>query len=147
MKRLFSCLLWTLVFLLLLLGIDQLLVRVPVTSPAPLAVASFYRDLRARLLDLAKGGAAAPSPVRPGKPVKPAPPVSARGGPSAGIEGVIERHQAGPTTPPAPSSARTQAGDAAPRYLYADDQGELHFAETLAEVPEPFRTRARVLGE
>jgi hypothetical protein len=144
MRRLCYGLLWTLVFLLLLVGIDQLLVRVPATHPAHVAVASFYRDLRARLLDLAKGGAAAPAPVRP---VKRAPPAPARGGPPAGIEGIIESHQAGQAKSPAPPSARAQAGDAAPRYLYADDQGELHFAETLAEIPEPFRARARVLGE
>lgn len=144
MRHLFTCLLWTLVFLLLLTGIDQLLVRVPVSAPAPLAVATFYRDLRARLLDLAKGGGAAPAPARPVKPVPPAP---AKPGSAAGIGEVIERHQAAPATAPPPPSARAPAGDATPRYLYADDQGELHFAETLAEVPERYRRRAKALGE
>jgi hypothetical protein len=139
MRHVFACLLWTLVFLLLLTGIDQLLVRMPVSAPAPLAVATFYRDLRARLLDLATGGAAASAPV---KPVSPAP---AKPGPAASVEGVIERHLAAPI--PVPPVGRAPAGDAVPRYLYADDQGELHFAETLAEVPLPFRARARLLGE
>jgi uncharacterized SAM-dependent methyltransferase len=34
-----------------------------------------------------------------------------------------------------------------PRYVYADSRGELHFAETLAEIPEQYRTKAKVLGE
>lgn len=140
LKRAGAFLFWTLVSLLLLAGIDQLLVRVPVTLPAPLAVATFYRDLRSRVIELVKGMASAPA-----KPAKSAPPAS--------IEGVIEQQQSRPVTHPPKQPAPTRlhpsprAKDRAPRYIYADDGGELHFAETLAEIPEQFRDRARVLGE
>ena len=130
MKTILSLLLWTAVFLLTVLAIDQLLLRLPAASTPPHAAVTFYRDLRARLLDLAGGTPGAPAPPRRA-PVKAAPPAS--------IEGVIERHQPRPTAAP--------AGEGAPRYLYADDRGELHFAETLAEVPEPYRGRAKALGE
>ena len=151
MKRTGAFLLWTLVSLLLLAGLDQLLMRVPVTSPAPLAVATFYRDLRSRLVELVKGMVSAPAPVKPAKPASPAP---AKGVPPASVEGAIEQHQARPASPlpPPPATAAKlklapQVKDAAPRYIFADDQGELHFAETLAEIPEQYRERAKVLGE
>lgn len=150
LKRAGAFLLWTLVLLLLLAGLDQLLVRVPVTSPVPLAVATFYREVRTRLVELAKGVASAPAPPKPAKPTPPAP---AKGAPPASIEGVIEQKQSRPAPHPPkhPAPARLhpspQAKDLAPRYIYADDGGELHFAETLAEIPEQFRDRARVLGE
>jgi hypothetical protein len=151
MKRAGAFLLWTLVLLLLLVGLDQLLVRVPVTSPAPLAVATFYRDLRSRLVELAKGLASAPAPA---KPSKPAPSAPAKGVPPASIEEAVEPHQprsAIPLPPPSATSARPKlaplAKDQAPRYIFADDRGELHFAATLAEIPEQFRERAKVLGE
>jgi hypothetical protein len=147
MRYVFACLLWTLVFLVLLIGIDQLLVRVPFTSPAPLAVATFYRDLRSRVINLTKGMTTAPGPS-PAKQTKPLPTSPGKAVPPASIEGVIEQHQTKPATAATPAPAvRAPAGDAAPRYLYADDQGELHFAETLAEVPARFRAQARVLGE
>jgi hypothetical protein len=151
MKRAGACLLWTLVLLLLLAGLDQLLVRVPVTSPVPLAVVTFYRDLRSRLVELAKGLTSAPAPV---KPAKPAPSAPTNGAPPASIEGVLEQHQARPAIPlplpPATSAVPKLAPlvkEQAPRYIFADDQGELHFAETLAEIPEQYRERAKVLGE
>jgi hypothetical protein len=151
LKRAGAFLLWTLVLLLLLAGLDQLLVRVPVTSPAPLAAVTFYREVRSRLVELAKGLASAPAPA---KPAKPAPSAPTKGAPPASIEGLIEQRPpraAGPPPAKQPAPARLhpspQAKDLAPRYIYADDGGELHFAETLAEIPEQFRERARVLGE
>ena len=151
MKRAGAFLLWTLVLLLLLAGLDQLLVRVPVTSPVPLAVVTFYRDLRSRLVELAKGMTIAPAPVA--KPAKPAPSAPTKGAPPASIEGLIEQRHPRPASPlpppvaPAKLKYPPQAKEPAPRYIYADDRGELHFAETLAEIPEQFRERAKVLGE
>ena len=150
MNRFLSVLLWTAVFLLLLVGIDQLLVRVPASLPAHVAVADFYRDLRSRLIDLA-GELLAQPPVRPAKSIPPAP---GKGAPPASVEKVIERRQASPLTPPpaknaAPAHAKPaqQTPQSSPRYVYADDRGELHFADTLAEIPAQFRDKARRLGE
>jgi len=150
MNRFLSVLLWTAVFLLLLVGIDQLLVRVPASLPAHVAVADFYRDLRSRLIDLA-GELLAQSPARPANTI---PSKTGTGTPSASVEKVIERRQASPLTPPpakiaAPAQAKPaqQTPQSSPRYVYADDRGELHFADTLAEIPAQFRDKARRLGE
>ena len=144
MSRFLAFLLWTVVFLLLLVGLDQLLVRVPASHPAHVAVATFYRDLRSRLIDLAGENLLAQSPARPAKPVPPAP------GPApASAEKAIKTPHPGPSQPsttiatpakPKPASPRAEPS---PRYLYADDRSELHFADTLAEIPEPYRDKAR----
>jgi len=153
MIRFLSILLWTAVFLLMVLAIDQLLVRVPASYPAHVAVATFYRDLRSRVVDLAKGLTA---PSVPAAPAKPSPPSRAKGAPPApaSVEAIIEQRQAKPAPSvqrqPAPAVrpvAKPPANEPSPRYVYADDQGELHFAETLAEVPEQFRDKAKRLGE
>jgi hypothetical protein len=151
MRRLLVGLLWAVVFLVLLAGIDQLLVRVPVFSPAPLAVVTFYRDLRSRVLELAKGIAIAPPPA---KPTKSTPSAPAKGAPPASIEGLIDQQQSRPAIPlplPPDASARVKQApltkDQAPRYIYVDDGGELHFATALAEIPEHYRERARLLGQ
>ncbi|MCM2264800.1 MAG: hypothetical protein NDI73_06350 [Desulfuromonadales bacterium] len=146
MSRFLAILLWTAVFLLILLAIDQLLVRVPASMPAHVAVTDFYRDLRRRAFDLAKGEK--PAPAKP-------PAVPAAKGPPQSIEAVIVQRQAKPAVvnkPPAPAPAREAVKgpspkEPAPRYVYADNQGELHFAETLAEVPEEYRGKAKRLGE
>lgn len=146
MPRFLALLLWTIVFLLILLAIDQLLVRVPASLPAHVAVADFYRDLRSRVFDLAKGKKAVPA--KP--PAAPAP----KGAPQS-IEAVIQQRQATPAVvdkPSAPGPARPAVKrppprEPVPRYVYADSQGELHFAETLAEVPEEYRGKAKRLGE
>ncbi len=156
MKHGFSCLMWTLVLLLLLAGVDQLLVRLPASLPAHVAVASFYRDLRSRVVDLVKGPP--PAPGKPaGAPPKAAPPAKEKSAPASAprsIEAVIEPHRARPAVQtPAPPSAparpavKPQGATPVPRYVYADDRGELHFAETLAEIPEAFRDKAKALGE
>jgi len=146
MSRFLSILLWTAVFLLIVLALDQLLVRVPASTPAHVAVATFYRDLRSRVFDLAKG-----ENLQPAKPpASPAP----KGTPQS-IEAVIAQRQAKPaavTKPPAPALAKPAVKlpapkEPTPRYVYADNQGELHFAETLAEVPEEYRGKAKRLGE
>ena len=146
MTRLFSCLLWTVVFLLIVLAVDQALLRLSPHQPTTRAVTSFYRDLRSRLLDLAskKPGETARIPAPPAKPKPPAagkevptPPVS--------IESVIEKRQS--PQPAAPAKAQRPAPAAETRYIYADDQGALHFAATLAESPEQYRGTAKLMGE
>lgn len=153
MTRLLSILLWTAVFLLMMLAIDQFLLRAPASVPAHAAVATFYRDLRSRLLDLAAGKS--PQPAKPpGTPAKPAPPAKTgepAKAPPASIEAVIEQQQPLKTAPPpAPVKGKTTKSspvDPATRYLYADEQGTLHFAATLAEIPEQYRDKARLMGE
>jgi glucose/arabinose dehydrogenase len=188
MARFLSILLWTGVFLLILLTIDQLLVRVPASQPTHAAIAAFYRDLRGRLLDLATTNIPPGSPAGSKQPALPSKAPAPKKTPPASIESVIEQRQtqkpaaaAAPrtqSTPPAPVAAqppatalapdsieavieqrepapvKTKAAPARPvpvettrRYLYADEQGNLHFAATLAEVPERYRSQAKLVGE
>ncbi|GEM_PF-6620456 len=196
MARFFSFLLWTGVFLLILLAIDQFLVRVPASGPTHTAVTTFYRELRDRLTGLATGLAVVP-PSPPATPAKPAPakkapepaktsptnieavieqrlppkPVAASApatrpkttlpapaaakphvpAPSAdSIEAVIDRNQPEMGSVPVKertSSPRPGPGEPTRRYLYADEQGNLHFAGTLSEIPERYREKARLVGE
>jgi hypothetical protein len=155
MARFLSVLLWTAVFLLLLIGIDQLLVRLPASLPAHVAVATFYRDLRSRVFSLAKGGEALPAAPAP---TKPSPPSKRKGEAKSepgSIEAVIGQREARPaasspepaTQPTRPATKKSAATNQTPRYVYADEQGELHFAGTLAEIPDEFRAKAKPLGE
>lgn len=147
MRTLFSVFLWTAIFLLILAGIDQFLVRVPATLPAHVAVADFYRDLRGRLLDLAAGKKPAPAPSVTAKPTPAGKAKEKVPGPvsPATVEALIEKRRAESNA--RPTGVRQPPGEARPRYVYADAQGEIHFAGTLAEVPEEYRTKAKLLGE
>lgn len=147
MRQFFSILLWTAVFLLIVLAIDQLLVRVPASTPAHVAVATFYRDLRGRLVDLAKGVKSTSASVPASAPAKATPPTKSVKGPAGSVEAIIEQQQAHSAPAAPPATGRPAAKEPGPRYVYADSRGDLHFAETLAEVPEPFRDKARRLGE
>ena len=180
MARFLSILLWTGVFLLILLTIDQLLVRVPAPQPTHAAIAAFYRDLRGRLLDLATANTPPGSPAGPKQPALPPKATAPKTAPPASIESVIGQREAQkpaaaavPRTQPAPPAAalapdsieavieqrepvpvKTKAAPSQPvpvetarRYLYADEQGNLHFAATLAEVPERYRSQAKLVGE
>lgn len=150
MGRILSVLLWSAVFLLLLVGLDQLLLRVPARQPAHLAVATFYRDLRVRIIALATGDPPAPAST-PALPAKALPPASARPATPAApasVEAVIgQRQERREALPPGAAEAKSRKAPAAPRYVYVDDRGELHFAGTLAEIPEEYRSKAKRLGE
>ncbi|AJF05339.1 hypothetical protein [Geoalkalibacter subterraneus] len=52
------------------------------------------------------------------------------------------------TAPPASGNEGTQPAPpaAGPSYVYVDDEGALHFAENLNEVPERYRQNAQQLG-
>lgn len=185
MLRILSILLWTAVFLLIVLAVDQLLLRVPATLPAHAAVATFYRELRSRVLELAEQQPRAPAPApaaaAPKKPAAAGKTREAPARPPASVEKVIEQRQARKATPPPakkpgevaappptsveaiieqqatgtappPAAARPPANRPATReptmrYLFADEQGNLHFAGTLAEVPEQYRDKARLVRE
>lgn len=131
MRRLFKPLFWSLLFLVILLAIDQFFVQVPPVNPAHAAVVAFYRDFRSRLIDEFFGETTREPPS---------------------IEAVIEQQQKDGDTP---QSQRAAAADKnpsetspsdTPRYLYVDAAGELHFADTLDDVPAAYRTEAQRMG-
>lgn len=134
MHRLIKPIFWTFLFLVMMLVIDQFLVQVPPVNPAHAAVSNFYRDFRSRMIDLAFND-------------KKAAPES--------VEAVIEKQQKQETAPqkskesgqeqnkPAKSSQASESQ----RYLYSDGKGELHFTDSLDEVPEKYRGQAQPMGQ
>lgn len=101
-RRLGSFLLWTLLFLLLLIFADRSLLRLTPKNSLLAELQDCYLDLRSRLLTRQ----------------------------SDSIEELLEQ-----TSPPKKS------------YFYADRQGELHFVDSLQEVPPPYRNEAQPLAE
>lgn len=133
MHRIIKPIFWTFLFLVMMLVIDQVLVQVPPIHPAHAAVSNFYKDFRNRLNDLAFG-------ERKAQPKS--------------IEAVIAKQQK-ETSPKkteqtkglqaeamvAPKTQKTQ------RYIYSDGKGELHFAESLDDVPDEYRGLAQPMGK
>lgn len=145
MIRIVSILFHSLLFLLLLLAIDQSFVHLPMTLPGLRQSQSFYLDLRSRLL-----GMRAPvqqQVIRPAREKQ------------NSVEQLIdieERSAAGPK--PAAKALAEGAGrelrDAplnrageSPRYLYPDASGQLQFADHLEEIPEALRSKAQPLAQ
>jgi hypothetical protein len=141
MKRLVSFLFWSFLFLVVCVGLDQLLVRVAMPVPVLAEVRTFYVDFRTRLLQLGhrlpvkresterKTPAPAPPKAGPVKAKAAAPKVS----PS-------EKAPAPAQTSPVPPAVTSN-----PRYFYVDRQGELHFVDRIEEVPVAFRKDAQRL--
>lgn len=136
MHRLIKPIFWTFLFLLMLLVIDQFFVQVPPIHPAHQAVSNFYKDFRGRLIDLTFGE----------KQIEP-----------ESVEAVIEKQQsaeaktaakaAGATDKKPAGSARSAPPEQTQRYIYSDGKGELHFADSLEEVPDEYRGQAQPMGE
>jgi hypothetical protein len=132
MRRLIKPLFWGLVFTVLLIIVDQILIQVPPVHPAHASVVRFYSDFRTRLLGLPLK----PTSAKPAKPSGPATPTAAQS-----IEAIIGQQQI-KATAPAPTAAQQ-----AQRYIYANEKGELQFADTLKEIPLEYRGTAEPLGE
>jgi len=123
MKRIARSLLWTILFLLILAAVDQFFVRVPIQQPAIKAVRHFYLDFRTRLGHLWPG-------TQP-----------------TSVEAVIERAEQAPVKPQPVTTKAKPAVNKEPSYFYADEKGELRFADSLSEIPERFRKDAQRLEE
>ena len=133
MRRLFKPLFWCLVFLVMLAVIDQVLVRLPPIHPAHASVITFYRDFRDRLFSVIEI-------VPPDAPQT--------------IEAVIDSGlKAKAKTPAAPQASTKSATAPATttakptRYVYADQDGVLQFADSLGDVPAAYRAGAQPLEE
>ena len=133
MYRLIKPIFWTFLFLVMMLVIDQFLVQVPPIHPAHATVSNFYQDFRSRLTALAFGE-------------KKATPKS--------IEAVIAKQQK-ETAPKKTEQAKEHQAEAtaapqaqkAQRYIYSDGKGELHFADSLDDVPDEYRRLAQPMGK
>ena len=133
MHRLIKPIFWTFLFLVMMIVIDQVLIQVPPIHPAHTAVRNFYQDFRSRLTDFTFGE-------------KKATPKS--------IEAVIANQQK-ETVPKKTEQTKGQQAEAtaAPkaqkgqRYIYSDGKGELHFADSLDDVPDQYRGLAQPMGK
>lgn len=133
--KLLKWLFWALLFLVMLVAVDQFFLQVPPLHPAHGAVSRFYQDFRSRLVLLVSGETVAKPPTpRPDR--EQAPPESA---PPESIESVIgdQQHR----SPQSPPPQKPQ------RYLYSDAAGELQFADSLDEIPPRYRSEAQPLAE
>jgi len=127
MRRIFKPLFWGLVFLLILVALDQTLVRVPPVHPAHAAVREFYRDFRSRLFSIIEV-------VPPDAPQS--------------IEAVIDKGRKVATKVSPGEEPQPKAAPAKPiRYVYADQDGALQFADSLEQVPATYRTSAEPLED
>jgi len=135
MHRLIKPIFWGFLFLIMMLVIDQFLVQVPPVHPAHAAVTNFYRDFRGRLIDLA---------------------FSERKAAPKSIEAIIEKQQKSPKPAPKQSTKTAQKKtkpasksqvEKSQRYLYSDGKGQLHFADSLSEVPDEYRGLAQPLEQ
>lgn len=140
MKRILSILFHSVLFLGLLLAIDQAFVHLPMDIPGLRQSQSFYLDFRSRLLGL-----------RPGVHL-----------PKISVEQLIDaeertnaKPQAAVLAPAKEQAAKEQAAKVvpgqkpaqSPRYLYPDAAGQLQFADRLEEIPEALRSKAQRLAE
>lgn len=124
---------WIFLFLVMILALDQFLVQIPPVHPAHAAVSNFYRDFRNRLIDMASGE----------KQTAP-----------KTIEAVIEKQREKQAVTPQKIKKSDQTQPASTprtsglqRYLYSDSKGELHFTDSLDEVPDEYRGQAQPLGQ
>lgn len=118
MLKLLKLFAWSLLVLVLLIGFDQFMIRVPLQVPGVTQAQTFYVDFRGRLLGLIGVDS-----------------FTGRSGQS--IEQVIEAN----SQPPAVKVKPAQ------RYLYVDDSGILQFADSLDQVPARYRDAAQPLAE
>ncbi len=121
MKKMAKGFIWTLVFLGIWLALDQAMLRMEKTQGLFGQVQGFYLDFRARLFSL------------PGdKPV-----VKSLDKPvTKEIEVLIEQ---------VVSEAPAKEVKEALRYIYADESGQIIFADSLEEIPEALRKGARAM--
>ncbi len=110
--------LWLVVILVVMVGLDQAFVRMPMAVPGLQQTQVFYVDFRSRLLGLVTGTATVTQPPD-------------------SIDAVIESS----TSSPVKQATKSK------RYLYVDDGGTLQFADSLEQVPAKYRQVAQPLAE
>ena len=118
MVKLLKLFVWILLAVALLVGFDQLLVRVPLDLPGVVQAQTFYVDFRGRLLGLFGVDKVASVPKK-------------------SIEQVIETTR----------DVSAKQNQTPQRYLYVDDAGALQFADSLESVPQKYRSSAQPLAE
>jgi len=109
--RFIRFILWVLLALVLIVVVDQLMIRRHFMTPVLEEAQTFYRDFRARLLTLGRTDD-----------------LDDRIGETIEVQKDLSDEEA------------------SSRYLYVDAAGELHFADSLDEVPPAYRQSAQRLA-
>src|SRR5690554_4253223 len=137
MKRLLMGFVWLVVFVFLLLVLDQVLLRYPsFEQPFLHDVQRFHADFRRRLLGL--------PPEQPPPPAKPAPALRPTPRPEVDtpaathVDALVEREIAR-VKQQATSTSKGGTGDGSLRYIYLDAEHNIQFAERYEEIPPQFR--------
>ena len=135
MLRLIKVLVWVFLFGVACLAMDQFFVQVDSMHPAHATARDFYLDFRKRLIATF---------------------VDAGKAPMESIEAVIDKQQktvrnmspgiVGKSEIP-DAVTLPQASPESQRYIYSDQNGELHFADSLDEVPKDLRPQAQPIGQ
>lgn len=119
MKRIVRFLIRGVLFIALLLVIDQAILHVSPDVPGIREIRHFYVDFRGRLLQLGNEKT------------------------EKSIETTIETPDRPNEKPQNPSAAPAKA----PRYIFADENGQLQFADSLDQIPPAYRQSAEVLDD
>ncbi|MBW6511981.1 MAG: hypothetical protein K0A93_07695 [Desulfuromonadaceae bacterium] len=130
-KNLFSILVWGVIFLAALIGVDRWLMTTRVKLPVLTDVQHFYLDFRGRLSALVEGDDDPVSDVI-------APPKNI----VKSIQTVAEKVEK--KISPEPS---TLPGKDTLKYLYVDGQGQLNFTSSFSEIPAEFKKSAELLKD
>lgn len=145
MKRVLMGFVWLVVFVFLLLVLDQVLLRYPsFEQPFLHDVQRFHADFRRRLLGL--------PPEQPPPPAKPAPALRPTPRPEVDtpaathVDALVEREIAR-VKQQATSTSKGGTGDGSLRYIYLDAEHNIQFAERYEEIPPQFRDAVQVVGE
>lgn len=119
MNRTSKAIIWSIIFVVLLLAADQFMLRVEFSQPQMQVGKSFYLDFRQRLIALG-GGAGSDS-----------------------VESLIESNESD-TTPTV--VLRRNEGES-PRYLYLAPDGTIQFADSIEDIPAELRDGAERLSD
>lgn len=118
MNRTSKAIIWSLLFVVLLLACDQFMLRVEFTQPQMQVARSFYLDFRHRLIALSGD----PEPES--------------------VEVVIEE-----TRPDTTPKAYMGSNEEPPRYFYVDADGTIQFVDSLEAIPRELRNSAKRLAD
>jgi hypothetical protein len=118
MNRTSKAIIWSLLFVVLLLASDQFMLRVEFTQPQMQVARSFYLDFRHRLIALFDG-------TEP-----------------ESVDAVIEA-----TRPDTTPKAYMDSNGEAPRYFYVDADGNIQLVDSLEAIPRELRNSAKRLAD
>jgi hypothetical protein len=146
MKRLVMIFVWLGVFLLLLVMLDQVLLRYrDFERPFLNDVQEFHADFRRRLMGLPPLQTPESRPAPASRPAltpksKPATPVDKN------VDAVVER-EITRVAQQATSASPAKEDEGSLRYIYLDAEQNIQFAERYEEIPPRFRDAVQVVGE